>query len=196
MATGKNKYRVLVASAGDKIYEYMESLLPAADYELLPKVGDAGQARRLLLERPADLVIINTPLPDEFGMDLAMDLSEGTCGILLLVKQEYYDRACYKTEDKGVFTLVKPNTRQGIYSAVKLLTAVSARLSRMEKKNLSLQEKMADIRIVNRAKWALITNLNMSETDAHYYIERLAMDSSISRREAAERIIRTYDQSL
>ena len=56
-----------------------------------------------------------------------------------------------------------------------------------------MQEKMTDIRTINRAKWLLIENLNMSENDAHRYIEKQAMDTRSTRREVAEGIIRTYD---
>ena len=45
---------------------------------------------------------------------------------------------------------------------------------------------------MNRAKWLLIECLNMTEAEAHRYIEKQAMDLRISRREAAENIIKTY----
>ena len=67
------------------------------------------------------------------------------------------------------------------------------KLKLWEKKNESLREKMVDIRVVNRAKWLLISRLDMTEEDAHYYIEKQAMDTRISRREVAEEIIRAYD---
>lgn len=193
MAAGKMKYRVLVAGAGDKIYDYIVDSLPKSTYDPILKAGDAGEARRMLLSTPVDIVIINTPLTDEFGIDLAQDLADGTMGVLLLVKNEVYDQVCYKVEDSGVLTLAKPMTRQGFYNAVKLLTALSARLKKMEKRNQTLQEKMTDIRIVNRAKWLLIEHHHMTEKDAHYYIEKQAMDTRLSRREIAESIIRTYD---
>ena len=63
----------------------------------------------------------------------------------------------------------------------------------MEKKNQALQEKMQDIRTVNRAKWLLIERHRMTEEDAHYFIEKQAMDMRLSRREVAENIIRSYD---
>ena len=53
---------------------------------------------------------------------------------------------------------------------------------------------MTDIRTINRAKWLLIEQLRMTESEAHYYIERQAMDTRLSRREVAENIIRSYDQ--
>lgn len=193
MATAKRKFRVLVAGSGDKIFDYISQTLPHSGYDPILKAEDAGEARRLLLDSPVDIVIINTPLSDDFGVELALDLAEGSTGVLLLVKNELYDQVCYKVEDSGVLTMGKPMTRQGFYSAVKLLSAMSARLSKMEKANRTLQEKMADIRVVNRAKWLLIEHHHMKEQDAHYFIEKQAMDTRMSRREVAENIIRTYD---
>ena len=193
MATEKRKYRVLVADSGDKIYDYISQSLPRSDYDPILRAGDAGEARRMLLNAPVDIVIINTPLKDDFGTELALDLADGSAGVLLLVKNELYDQICYKVEDSGVLTLGKPTSRQGFYNAVKLLTAMTARLSKLEKANHTLQEKMADIRVVNRAKWLLIEHHHMKEQDAHYFIEKQAMDTRLSRREVAENIIRSYD---
>lgn len=193
MATAKKKYRVLVAGSGDKIFDYISETLPRSSFDPILRAGDAGEVRRMLMDTPVDIVIINTPLSDDFGVELALDLAEGTMGVLLLVKNELFDQVCYKVEDSGVLTIGKPMTRQGFYSAVKLLSAMTARLSKMEKANRTLQEKMADIRVVNRAKWLLIEHHHMKEQDAHYFIEKQAMDTRLSRREVAENIIRTYD---
>jgi len=76
---------------------------------------------------------------------------------------------------------------------LRLLCAQRDRLRKFEKKNEVLREKMEEIRIVNRAKWVLIDYLKMSETEAHRYIEKHAMDMRITKRAAAERIIRTYE---
>ena len=66
------------------------------------------------------------------------------------------------------------------------------RLRKSEKKALSIEEKMEEIRIVNRAKWLLISELKMDEQGAHRYIEKQAMDRCISKRIVAEEIIKTY----
>jgi len=51
---------------------------------------------------------------------------------------------------------------------------------------------MNEIRLVNRAKWLLISELKMTEPDAHRYIEKQAMDRCVSKRRIAEEIIKTY----
>ena len=72
------------------------------------------------------------------------------------------------------------------------MAAVRERLRKLEKKTLSVEEKMEEIRLVNRAKWLLISELKMEEPQAHRYIEKQAMDRCVSKREVAEEIIKTY----
>ena len=49
-----------------------------------------------------------------------------------------------------------------------------------------------DLKIVDRAKLLLVTCLNMSEDQAHRYLEKQAMDMRISRVEVAKQVIKTY----
>ena len=193
MTALKERRKVLIVSGGDKLFEYFSSLLPSADFYPITKAGSAGEAKRMLLQTGADIVIIDTPLPDEFGVSFAQDIAGRSLGIMLVVKAELYDRVCHKVEDHGVLTVCKPNSRQVLYSSVRLLAALSARLQKSESKNKSLQEKMEDIRVVNRAKWLLIERLGLSEADAHRLIEKRAMDERVSRRQVAEGIISSYE---
>ena len=194
MAPGKNLYRVLIAGTNDKTYALLRSLLPGSSYEAPIRANTAGEAKRTALDSAIDIAILNAPLRDEFGSQLALHLAEDNLGVLLLVPGEAYDQVCYQVEDEGVLVLAKPLTQQSLQSAIRLVTALRGKLLRMDKKNQALQEKMADIRTVNRAKWLLIEQLRMTESEAHYYIEKQAMDTRLSRREVAENIIRSYDQ--
>ena len=51
---------------------------------------------------------------------------------------------------------------------------------------------MEEIRLVNRAKWLLISELKMDEAAAHRYIEKQAMDRCTSKSEIARGVIRMY----
>ena len=193
MALNKNSYRVLIVGANDKTFALLSQLLQSGSYEMPLRAGTAGEARRMLLETSADIVIINAPLRDEFGTQLAQNLADDNLAVILLVPGESYDQVCYKVEDDGVLTLGKPLSGQALQTAIRLATALRAKLLKLDKKNQALQEKMQDIRTVNRAKWLLMEQLRMTENEAHYYIEKQAMDMRLSRREVAENIIRSYD---
>ena len=56
--------------------------------------GAAGDAKRLCVSHMYDILIINTPLADDFGVRTAIDLSEQhhNMGILLLVKMKCTSR--------------------------------------------------------------------------------------------------------
>ena len=92
----------------------------------------------------------------------------------------------------GVFTLSKPTSKPTMAIALSWLSSAREKLRKTEKKALSIEEKMEEIRIVNRAKWLLISELKMDEQGAHRYMEKQAMDRCISKRIVAEEIIKTY----
>ena len=79
-----------------------------------------------------------------------------------------------------------------IAQSLGLLCGTRERIRRMEQKTATIEEKMEEIRIVNHAKWMLIEQLKMSESEAHRYIEKQAMDRCVTRRAVAEDILQTY----
>lgn len=194
MASGKNIYKVLVAGANDKTFALLQTLLPGSSYDPLLRAGFAGEAKRMALDYAVDIAILNAPMRDEFGTQLALNLARDNVGVLLLVPGESFDGVRDQVEDEGVMALAKPLTRQTLEMGLHMITALRGKLLQMDRRNRALQEKMTDIRTINRAKWLLIEQLRMTESEAHYYIERQAMDTRLSRREVAENIIRSYDQ--
>ena len=152
---------------------------------------NGGEARRRLAGQGYDLAVVNTPLRDEFGTHLAQHFAEQSgAGILLLVKPEYYSDVSAQVTPCCVLTLPKPTSPQMMLQCMELLCGTRERLRRMEQKSASMEEKMAEIRLVNRAKWTLIEKQGMSEQDAHRYIEKQAMDRCVPKRVVAEEILR------
>ena len=162
MAAGKTKYRVLVAGGNEKLCELLSEILPKNEYAFLPPAKTAGEVRRLTMDRSVDLVILNAPLKDEFGIQLAQDLAENNMGVLLLTGSDVFEQVSYRVEQSGVITLAKPTTKQSLYIALRALTALRSKLLQMEQKTKALQQKVADIHTVNHAKWLLIQHDNMT----------------------------------
>ena len=171
MASGKNIYKVLVAGANDKTFALLQTLLPGSSYDPPLRAGSAGEAKRMALDYAVDIAILNAPMRDEFGTQLALDLARDNVGVLLLVPGESFDGVRDQVEDEGVMALAKPLTRQTLEMGLHMITALRGKLLQMDRRNRALQEKMTDIRTINRAKWLLIEQLRMTESEAHYYIE-------------------------
>lgn len=180
--------------SGEKGIAYFTEVLSCASFGDIVGVATAGEARRLLIERDFDLCIVNAPLPDEHGERLAERIAgDGSSGVILVVRSEHFDEISAKVEDFGVVTVSKPLSRALFWNALKLTMATHRRMQSMQKENRKLTQKLEDIRVVDRAKCMLISYLSMSESEAHKYIEKQAMDTRLSKREIAERILKTYE---
>lgn len=191
----KEPLRVLVISKSIKMTELLRETLPGNQYKTISSASTVGEAKRILINQDFDIIVINTPLADDFGMQTAIDLSiEKSSGILILVKNELYDEISYRVEDYGIVTLAKPTSKQSLYSAIKMLGAMRIRMHALEKETVTLRSKMDEIRLITRAKWVLIDQLNMTEPQAHRHIEKQAMDRCVKKSEIAQNIIRTYER--
>lgn len=183
--------RVLIVSATEKTQAMLSQFLSSCGVRMQAASALSGaEARRALVESEFSLVLVNAPLPDEFGHELAQTAAHDTlAGVLLLTKAEIADAVAEKVEDDGVFVLAKPLNRALFFQALRLIRASRSRLSGLQSENRRLQKRIEDIRLVDRAKCVLIECCGMSEPDAHAYIEKQAMDRRRSKREIAEGIL-------
>lgn len=184
----------LVVTAYEKSQAFFTEILTSASIENIVTLETGGDVRRLLLERDFDLVVIDAPLRDESGEGLSRHIARKSVSqVILVVKSEYFEEVSALTEEHGVLTIAKPINRSLFWSAIKLAKAAGSRLKSIQNDNSKLKQKIEDIRIVDRAKYILISYLGMNEQEAHRYIEKQAMDMRITKRVVAEGILKTYE---
>ena len=185
---------VLIVSSLDNGINEISTILKSVNFRKISVVKTCGEARRIGQECPYDLYIINSPVNTQTGEDLAKELvTNSESQVIITVKNDAYDYITSKVVDLGIITLSKPFTKSNLLQVLNLSKAMYARLSKVSKQNSKLSQKLDDIKIVNRAKCVLISYLNMSETEAHKYIEKHAMDTRLSKREIALNILKTYE---
>ena len=185
---------VLVVSSSDKGKDFLSEFLRAHDFSEITTVKSGGEARRLLNQKDFELVVINAPLRDESGEELSLMVTDiSMAGVILIVKSEMADDVSAKVEDYGVFVLPKPLSRQMFFQALKLMATARRRLLGLQHENVKLQQKIEDIRLVDRAKCVLIQYLDLTESQAHRYIEKQAMDRRLNKRDVAKSILNTYE---
>ena len=192
MALEQRVYHALIVSRSESFNKEIGSLLGVEQFKK-DYADSAGEARRRLLERTYDFIIINSPLGDEFGSRLGMDASDspGTVAVLFAMS-DVYEEIVHKTSARGVFIIKKPASRSVVTQSLSLLISARERLRAVSKKAVKAEDKLDEIRVVNRAKWLLIDSEDMSESDAHRYIEKSAMDAVITKKQAAQIIIERY----
>ena len=193
MVFSDQTYSVLVVSAAQKFNEAFAAMLPGSEYYPVCFVGNIAAARREMVNKTYDLVIINAPLPDDFGTRFAIDVSAKSSAIVLLfVKNDRYPEVYGKVMEHGVLAVSKPTSTQMVAQSLRVMCTMRERLRMMEAKQATVEDKIAEIRLFNRAKWLLIEHEGISEADAQHRLEKQAMDSRVSKKKVAEEIIKIY----
>lgn len=193
MSLKERVYSVLIVSASETFRDSLLPLLSEAIYAPIVTATSVSSGERLRNGREFDFVFLNSPLPDDAGFRFAIDCCRtGGTVTVLFVAAELCDQVYHRVAEHGVFILPKPVPRGALIRGLNWMIAARERLRNYEKKVQPIEEKMEEIRLVNRAKWLLISELNLSESDAHRSIARQAMDRCVPKRTVAEEIIRLY----
>lgn len=186
--------RALIVSAGASSNEYISARLTELGYTRPLIVPSGAEARRRMLESDFELIVVNSPLPDEFGHELCATAVEKTdAGVVLLVKAAAAEQLLTPMSEQGVLLVSKPFSNTLFLQAIHMASASNHRLQFLRQENNRMQEKLAQVRLVSRAKCCLIQHEQMTEMDAHRYIEKTAMDTRRDRTEVAQDILDSYD---
>lgn len=184
--------RVLLVAGSQKGQEVLSGCLKeAGPFEVcLARTGAEGWRR--VTDQSFSLVVILSPLPDGTGYDLAQMAAGTTAGVLLLAKAEMAQELTAPMGEKGVLVVPVPLNRRFFADAVNMMRVVHRRLAASVPQAERLQQKIREIRVVDRAKCLLIQYENMTEEEAHHYMEREAMNRQVTRMNIAEEILQSY----
>ena len=135
--------------------------------------ADAATAKKRYGLEQHDIVIISA-LQGASGVRLACEVTKlGYAGVLLLVKNEQYEGGV-KARQAGRASCFcrSPLEPDAFFAVLRLLAAMRERMRGIEDRARTLETKMNELKMVERAKWVLVEYLKMSEAEAHRYIEK------------------------
>ena len=180
---------VLIVSSDKKSTEYLYDLLRDEQLSIIESAENISD-----IHREYDLMIIDTPMKNDFSGKTAVDLFENTeSKIILTVPKKLERNFESKSEKYGIFVIGKPVDKNILRKALHFFRAMNKRLGGVQKENVKLKKQIDDIRIINRAKCILMEYLSMTEPQAHRYLEKQAMDLRITKAEVAKRLLSTYE---
>ncbi|MCM1055693.1 MAG: ANTAR domain-containing protein [Bacteroides sp.] len=141
-----------------------------------------------------DLIVISTPLEDEFGLDLAAELhGKSGAGLIVITKGELAEEVQNKIKFTGAFVIGRPTSKTALLQAARFAEIAGESVKRLTEEKNRLERQIEDMRIINRAKSCLMQYLKLTEEQAHRHIQKQAMDLRKTQRQAAEDILLTYD---
>ncbi|MBO4319802.1 MAG: ANTAR domain-containing protein [Treponema sp.] len=185
----EDTHSILVVTGDSKLTQSLKPILLPPVFETT-FLDDFNEARRLTAERVYNIVIVD--YAEGEGTDFALDISDSLSTVLLLTPSELFEQVSHRVEICGILTAVAPFDMFYFYNMLKIAIAVQYKTQVMFSRTTQLKDKMEEIKLVNRAKMLLMQNMNMTEQEAHRFIEKDAMDNGLKKTAVAEKIIKTY----
>lgn len=185
--------RTLLISSSKQSVISLGELLDTEGFKKVTVSYTAFNAKQIAFSEEFDLICVNAPLADENGIELSRHFAETTrAGVVIIVPQKNADEVNEMLTPYGVLVIAKPINRHLFHHFLQFTDCFRRRMLNMEAENKQLKTMVEDLKIIDRAKLLLVTCLNMTEQQAHHYLEKQAMDLRVSRLEVAKQVIHTY----
>lgn len=185
---------VLIVSSSNKSKELLIQIVnESGDYDI-EAVQDNSQCMEMIKKINFDLIIINSPLRDDYGDKLSKFINKNTkTSIILIVKNNSSQVDISSLESSGIYIMEKPLNKLLLINVINSYIIHRRRFNSIIIENEELKNKINNIKLIDRAKLTLIQYLKMSEDESHKYIEKQAMDLRITKVEVAKNILKTYE---
>ena len=183
--------KILVVSSNKNASEALVNFLRDS-FRCTPKlVESAYQAKTVFDSDPSvELAVINSPLMDESGFELAEYIIENTAAnCIFMIKEEQTEKVADRADKTGIIIVGKPFSRTLLYQLVKTLDIAVNRSLKLYEENRRLEEKIEEIQAIDKAKFMLMQYKGMTEEEAHAYLEQYAMNKRKKKSLAALAII-------
>ena len=100
------------------------------------------------------------------------------------MKNDRYPEVYGKVMEHGVLAVSKPTSTQMVAQSLRVMCTMRERLRMMEAKQATVEDKISEIRLFNRAKWLLIQQEGISEADAQHRLEKQLFQDQHQRQKA------------
>lgn len=183
--------KIFINAKTEEACKVVEAALAELSAEITLCYTDEAAQNKKMSEY--DVVLVSVPLRSEFGLDFVNEASKKTSApIIVLASANIAEDVQRIIKFTGAFVLAKPFSKSALAQTIKMAAVAKENIDRLEREKTELRDKLDDARIISRAKCLLIQYLNMTEQQAHKHIQKMAMDTRKSQREAAQDILRTY----
>lgn len=184
----------LIITASEKTQRAIADVVNYSGKYNIAFASSGGAARRAICERGFDLIIVNGDLAGERGREIAINAaSRKDGGVILLENALTFEETVMDVAEYGVIVVAKPLSKLSLFSAIQTVYSTNMRVQGLKAENKDLNKKLEDLRLVNRAKIALMQHFGYSENQAHKYIEKQAMNQRCAKSDIAKDILRTYE---
>lgn len=184
--------RVIIASQSDKLVSSIRSQVTGNGYEVVGISTDGYDLIRRSKALSPEVVIVDEDLPGMSIISLVETLIHERQAVLLIGKS--YQKFYYRQDPYFEFC-EKPIQTIVLVTMLRVLSKYGQTVRQLESKVNQLEKEKRTEKAIRLAKRALQQHENMTEDEAHRYIQKRSMELRISKLELSERIIKSYKKN-
>ncbi len=159
-------------------------------YDVIGETGRGDEAVELVRTLRPDLVILDIKMPGMGGLEAARVITEERLAAVLILTAFSQRDLIVQARDAGALAyLVKPFQRSDLVPAIEVALGRFAELRALQEQSADLEERLANRKVLDRAKGILMDECDMKEQDSFRFIQTTAMTERSTMKRVAERII-------
>lgn len=186
--------RVIIAMANTAARKEIAYLLNQAGYIIIDEAEDGISALKKIRNTEPDLVILDLDLPTLNGIDVitAFD-NDSNIAFLLICPFEKKDLVVELKDHTTCTYIIKPYSLDDFRTYLEIALLKTRQIRELKDEIRKLREELELQKLISRAKAILMKTRNMSEAEAHRWIQKQSMVKRVSKKKIAEMIIMSAD---
>ncbi len=182
--------KILVASSAASERKLVSEILRRAGHTVSAETADIAHTLRRTRSLFPDLIIIDYGLDGARGLKAAEIIAQDQlAAVLVLVDSDIFPQA------RNYHYLIRPVNHSSLVPAVEAALYYWRRESELREQIRKLEDTLETRKMTDKAKGLLIDKMNMSEHEAHRFIQKEAMRRSITLRQVAVEVLEKLGQS-
>ncbi|PKM87944.1 MAG: response regulator [Firmicutes bacterium HGW-Firmicutes-12] len=181
---------VMVFCTDTKRRNKITSLIQTMGMTVVAEASDGPQALRLIRSSMPHLVIIDVEKYDYNEMETASIIAKEKIAPIILVTYPYQQNILDAiTEEYVMSYLIKPLNKWALESAVHTALASFRKMENKELEINKLKDTLETRKLVEKAKYIVMRDYKLSETDAFRLIQKQSMDRGMPMKNIADAIL-------
>lgn len=186
--------KVVVAEDEGLIRMDIVATLNESGYEVVGEAADGEEAVRLATELTPDLIVMDIKMPKLDGISAAEKIAELKIPVVLLTAFSQSDLVKRAAEAGAMAYVTKPFKPTDLLPALQIALSRHEEITALESEIADITERLETRKLMDRAKSALQTKMNLTEPEAFRWIQKASMDRRLSMAQVAKTVIEQLEK--
>ncbi len=182
--------RVMLVDRNPERGALLEEALAEAGHSVIARIGDDGALAALVGKHQPDVIVIDMEAPGRDTLEQMREIDRDQPKPIVLFSDERDPAVIRQAVQAGVSAYVVDGlSRERVMPIVEVAVARFREFQNLRQELEETKNRLADRKIIEKAKGLLMKNKNMNEDDAYQFLRKTAMSRNLKLTDVARLLI-------